>query len=127
MDAYLSQEAMLSINALSLLSSKSDGLLIGHKRGHRFFVEKIFPLPKSLSFSLEKLVQLNQLFQDRIIGFFSFSPDEKETNALLTPLATGKLFLRIDHKPTNKMDFKPFVIEYDEKFHLRPIRMKATK
>ena len=72
MDAYLTQEARQFLTAISLMSSRASGLLLGHLRGHRFFVEKVFPFPKNSSISLKKLLRLQHHFQDSIIGFFSF-------------------------------------------------------
>ena len=97
MDAYLSQEACQSLNVINLISSSSisDGLLIGHKRGPRFFVEKILPSPPGFFPSLKKYHELDQLFNGKLLGFFSFNPDEKKIKKILAPFACGKLFLKI--------------------------------
>lgn len=126
MDAYLSQESFLSLKALSLISSRSnsDGLLIGHQRGHRFFVEKIFPTGKGFFPSLENFFSLNHLFNDRILGFFSFYSDEKKIKKILAPFAYGKLFLEIQTEAENNMIIKSYLIDFENEFFLSPIHLK---
>lgn len=123
MDAYLSREAQQFLTASGLISHHSSGLLLGHLRGHRFFVEQAFPFPINSPLSLKKLLQLHQHFQDRIIGFFSFQSNDKNLDRFMTPLALGKLFLQIDFQET--MVFRPFRIEYADKFFLDPIKLKT--
>jgi len=127
MDVYLSRDAFLSIRALGLISLNSnlDGLLIGHKRGHRFFVKKIFLSVKGFFPSKEKYLLLNELFNDSIIGFFSFNPDEKKIRKILAPFAFGKVFLDIRLDGQEKININPFVVEYEEEFFLSPIQLKS--
>ncbi len=127
MDVYISRDALLSIKAINLISSSSnfDGLLIGHKRGHRFFVKKIFLTVKGFFPSKEKYLLLNELFDDSIIGFFSFHPDEKKIRKILAPFAFGKVFLDIRLDKQKKININPFVIEYEEEFFLSPIQLKS--
>jgi len=127
MDVYLSRDAFLSIRALGLISQNSnfDGLLIGHKRGHRFFVKKIFLSVKGFFPSKEKYLLLNEFFDDRIIGFFSFNPDEKKIGKILAPFAFGKVFLDIRLDRQKRININPFVIEYEEEFFLSPIQLKS--
>ncbi len=89
MDVYLSQETYQSLNVINLISSSSisDGLLIGHKRGHRFFVEKTLPSLQGFFPSLKKYYELDQLFNGKFLGFFSFNPDEKKIKKILAPFA----------------------------------------
>lgn len=125
MDVYLSREARQHLKAVLVISSKIHGFLIGHKRGHRFFVEKILPSSKSSSLSLQKQLQLNKLFEERIIGFFSFNADKGLLDRILVPHATGKLFLKIMPTEQDRLNIKPFVIDYDERFHLLPIKITS--
>ena len=127
MDAYLSQEACQSLTALKLISSSSnsDGLLIGHKRGHRFFVEKIFPSLPGFFPSLKKYHELDQLFNGKLLGFFSFRPDEKKIKKILAPFAYGKLFLEINLNQQKKMSIKSYVIDYENKFFLLPVKLTS--
>jgi len=127
MDAYLSQEAYQSLTALNLISSSSssDGLLIGHKRGHRFFVEKIFPSLPGFFPSLKKYHELDQLFNGKLLGFFSFSPGEKKIKKILAPFACGKLFLEISSNQQKKMTIKSYVIDYENEFLLLPVKLTS--
>jgi hypothetical protein len=129
MDSYLSQEAYKSLTALSIISSSSssDGLLIGHKRGHRFFVEKIFPSLPGFFPSLKKYHELDQLFSGKLLGFFSFNPDEKKLKKILAPFACGKLFLEISSNQQKKMTIKSYVIDYEKEFFLIPLRLTSQE
>ncbi|TET26344.1 MAG: hypothetical protein E3J76_00410 [Candidatus Aminicenantes bacterium] len=129
MDAFLSKEALQMLLALSLISStsNSDGLLIGHKRGHRFFVEKIFSSSKGFFPSLKKYYSLNQAFDKKILGFYSFQTDDKKVKKILAPFAYGKLFLQININKQKKMAFKSYIIDYEKEFFLSPIQLKSNK
>ena len=127
MDAYLSQEAYQSLTALNLISSSSsfDGLLIGHKRGHRYFVEKIFPSQPGFFPSLKKYHELDLFFNGKLLGFFSFYPDEKKIKKILAPFACGKLFLEISSNQQKKMTIKSYVIDYENEFLLLPVKITS--
>jgi hypothetical protein len=127
MDAYLSQEAYQSLTALNLISprSSSDGLLIGHKRGHRFFVEKIFPSLPGFFPSLKKYHELDQLFNGKLLGFFSFNPDEKKIKKILAPFACGQLFLEISSSQQKKVTIKSYVVDYENEFFLLPVGLTS--
>ncbi len=129
MDAYLSGEAHQSLAALSLIHPNSipDGLLIGHKRGQRFFVEKIFSSMKGFFPSLKKYYEMDKLFDGKIIGFYSNSIDEKKIKKILAPFAFGKLFFEINLNPQKKMTIQSFVIDHEKKFILLPIKLNVSK
>jgi len=129
MDAYLSREAYQSLKALTIISSssKSDGFLIGHKRGYRFFVEKILPSMPGYFPSLEKYQELDQLLDGKLLGFFSFKPDEKKIKKILAPFACGKLLLKITPGQQNKLTIQPYVIDFEKEFFLLPIKLKSHK
>jgi hypothetical protein len=129
MDAYLSREARQSLTALRLVSSNAtpDGLLLGHKRGHRFFVEKILPSLEGFFPSLKKYQELDELYEGKLLGFFSFHPDEKKIKKILAPFACQKLFLEINLNTQKEMAIKPHVIDYDKDFFLVPIKLKNSK
>ncbi len=129
MDAYLSREARQILEALSLVSSnsKSDGFLIGHKRGHRLFVEKILPSKEGFFPSLQTYHQLEEFFEGQLLGFFSFRTDEKKMSRLLAPYAYGKLFLEINSIPQNQLAITPYVVDYEKNFFLRPIKLKKSR
>jgi len=129
MDAYLSREARQSLTALRLVSSNAlpDGLLLGHKRGNRFFVEKILPSLKGFFPSLKKYQELDEFLEGKLLGFFSFQPDEKKIKKILAPFAYQKLFLEINLNTQKEMAIKPHVIDYDKEFFLVPIKLKNSK
>ncbi len=124
MDVYLSDEARSSLEALNMVRGDKDGLLLGHLRGHRFFVEKIFPTQKGFFPSQEKFLSLNQHFGDRVIGFFSFNPDERKTRKILIPIAQGKLYLSIQTKGGDTLEIQPFRVDFKGRFFLSRIRLK---
>jgi hypothetical protein len=129
MDAYLSREALLHLQALNLASpsSRPEGLLLGHKRGHRYFVEKVFPTQRGFFTSLKKHFDLDQLFDGKIIGFYSFQPEQKKMKKILAPFAYGKLFLEVHAASEKKVDIKSFIIDFDKKFFLSPVRLKGRE
>lgn len=129
MDTYLSREAYQSLRALNIISSSStsEGFLLGHKRGHRFFVEKIFPSMPGFFPSLKKYQELDQLFGGKLLGFFSFNPDEKKIKKILAPYACGKLLLKIKLNKQKKMTLQSYVIDYENEFFLFPIKLKSQK
>ncbi len=122
MDIYLSQETRQSLHGLNLMCSKSSGYLIGHMRGNRFFIEKIFPCSNPIPGSIEKNIQLNNIFEDKLIGFFSFNADDKNKKRLLAPFFTGKLFLEIKSDKQKTASIIPYVIEYKNEFFLKELK-----
>lgn len=126
MDAYLSREAYKSLEALNLVAphASPDGLLIGHKRGHRYFVEKVFPALKGFSSLPHSYFDLDQLFEGELIGFFSLNPEEKRIKKILAPFAYGKLFLKI-YLENKRITIQSFIIDYEEEFCLSPIQLRT--
>ena len=127
MDAFLSHEAELTIRGLCLLGKHSEGFLIGHRRGHRYFIEKIFPSQKGFFPSLKKFSQINLLFKDKVLGFYAMNPDEKTKQKILAPFAFGKAFLEIIPGEKEKSVLKSFVIEYEGNFFLAPVPLIFPK
>ncbi|MFC2165925.1 hypothetical protein ACFLT2_13135 [Acidobacteriota bacterium] len=125
MDAYISADARQLIHAQILMGARIDGFLLGHKRGHRLFVEEILPTQRGFFSSLEKYISLNTLLNERIIGFFSFNPEESTTRKILAPFAQGKLFLDITPRDSKKLDIKSYTIDFDERFYFSPIKIKS--
>jgi hypothetical protein len=125
MDAYISADARQFLQAQIIMGARTDGFLLGHMRGHRLFVEEILPTQIGFFPSLEKYFSMNSLLNDRIIGFFSFTPDENTTRKILAPFAQGKLFLDITPRDGQKLDIKSYTIDFDERFYLSPIKLKS--
>lgn len=129
MDVHFSNEAYTQLQALAQIttSANSDGFLLGHRRGQVHWIEKIFPTSRGFFPSEEKFRALQDLFQDRIIGFFTFIPNEKKTKKLLAPFACGKVYLEIKKNRSQRLFLKPFLIEYEKKFFLSPIRRRKSQ
>jgi hypothetical protein len=126
MDAYLSDKAYRSLEALNIARSNQDGLLLGHLRGRRFFVEEIFPTKKEFFSNLEHYLSLNHHFENRIIGFFAFNPDERKARKILAPIGQGKLYLSLHPQEGGVLDIRPYRIDFQGQFYLCPIRLKPS-
>ncbi len=128
MDAFLSGEAAQFLEALSLVAGRSlvFGFLIGHRRGHRFFVEKVLPAPRGSSLSAELFFKLDKALEGGIIGFFGLRARPRHLRGILSPCGFGKLYLEID-PDSRKKARRSFVIDYEKKFRLRPILLKTDR
>ncbi len=126
MDAYLSEEAYRSLEALNIARGDQDGLLLGHIRGHRFFVEKIFPTQKGFFSNLEHYLSLSHHFENRVIGFFAFNTDERKIRKILAPIGQGKLYLSLHPQEGGTLDIRPYRIDFQGQFYLCPIRLKPS-
>ena len=119
MDVYLTGDARQSFEALRRLApgKKALGFLLGHKRGNRIFVERVFASPRRSWPPLEELYALDRLFDGKITGFFAFGPDERIKRRLLAPFAVGKAFLEILHaRAGGQMKMLAWVIDFDGRF-----------
>ncbi len=124
-DVFLNPDARLDLEALGVLSSSGSawGFLLGHLRGHRFIVEKVYPSGGAVFPPIEQIMKMDRLWEGRILGFFSFRPDVSFKNALLGPAFFGKIFF--DVKPSRTgIRIRPFIVEYKNKFHFSPIPLK---
>lgn len=125
MDVYFSRKALMTLEAHKIISTRqnSDGIIIGHKRGQSFFVERIVSTTKGFFPSLEKFYSLNTIYKDNIVGFYSFFTEEKKIKKILAPFAYGKLYLNILITKSKTLKIKPYSIEYDKKFFLSPLKL----
>jgi hypothetical protein len=123
MDVFLTIEAQRTLRAVKAIAPRRNaaGLLIGHKRGRRFFVEKAFPVPQGFQPSLKNLEILDAVFEGRIIGFFRINPGEKDERTLLQPFACGKLFLAIESRSSAESVLIGYLIDYDGRYVLEQI------
>jgi hypothetical protein len=128
MDALLATEARQMLEALSLSrSTASAGILLGHKRGPRFIIERAVPTTAGYYPAQRTYLRLSALFQEAIIGFFSFSAEEGLAKLTPPPFAVGKLFLCLKGGPEGRLSFRAFSPDYLHRFILRPVRMAAVK
>ena len=125
MDVYFSPEVFKTLEAHKIIATRqnSDGIIMGHKRGQSFFVEKIVFTTKGFFPSLEKFYSLNTIYKDSIVGFYSFFTEEKKTKKILVPFAHGKLYLDIRITKSNTLQIKPYSIEYDKEFFFSPLKL----
>ena len=123
MDVYIAAEAFTFLEAQALASKKrrGSGILIGHIRGRRFFVETIYPCPEKEYTTEAGFWSLQEIFSQRIIGFYSTTSGSRSASRLFRPFACGKLFLRVGILPRNRLSLHPLVIEFDGAFSLQPI------
>jgi hypothetical protein len=127
MDVYLSDEAWqhLRAQALEIPRRKTGGLLLGHRRGGRFFVERIYPCPFGPFPSARKYWALNGLFEGKIIGFYSSGRRPGLAAEKFPPFAYNKLYVEVDHHPKKDLVLRPAVVEYSDSFHLVPVALAA--
>jgi len=126
MDVYFSSGAYTNLKAFALAATSinSDGLLFGHRRGQAFFVEHILSTSKGFFSSRKKNSLLQDLFHHNLIGFFTSFPEEKKTKSFLVPSSCGKIYIEARTDKANRLDIKPFLIDYENGFSLTPLRLK---
>jgi hypothetical protein len=140
-DVFLSAAAQQTLQALSVLSSakSASGLLLGHKRAGRFFVEAAFPAPAGFRPDSQNFPILNETFQGRIIGFFLMGGSATDRRAFRQPLACGRCLVAvarrtsqdiarrksrdISHIGSGDISSRGFFIDYDGRFRLDPINI----
>lgn len=123
MDVYLSRDALQELEALQTLAGKGEGILRGHRRGQRFFVEHILPIPRIVSASEAKLRQVQDIFPEAFVGFFCTDPGPGKKANALGPQTMGKVFLEIDSREAERPVWQAFLIDYDGVFRLVPIKI----
>ncbi|MFC2160261.1 hypothetical protein ACFLRX_01265 [Acidobacteriota bacterium] len=125
MDVYFSPEAIQTLEAKKIITTQqnSDGIILGHKRGKSYFVEKIVSTTKGFFPSLEKYFSLNVIYKDRIVGFYSFFTEENKTRKILAPFAHGKLYLDISIAKSKTLKIKPYSIEFEKVFFFSPLKL----
>jgi len=122
MRVHLSWETGKYLKGLGLFKSGSQGILLGHKQGHDCYIEQVFPYDEVLSLTDKAFAQIDQHFDDRVIGFYVFSSDEKITRKILAPFSVGKIVLKLCVDENKGLLLDPFFIDYDGKFYLKPIK-----
>jgi len=122
-DVFITLEARREIEALGIVRPRRStwGVLIGHRRGFRFVVEKVFPAGDGRSVPKEGLLAgLDGIWPGRTIGLFAVSPDASFKKAVLGPAWYGKLILRWSG-PAKAPVVRPSVVEFGRKFFLAPV------
>lgn len=131
MDVFIAQEAEagLKADALGAAPEGRRGLLLGHRRGPRYFVAKVFPLGGQPLPGASRFRELDRLFDGTIIGFYADRDPARGPGGILQPFALGKLFLLTPESGvrSRRLAVKPSVIEYDKKFFLSPISLARRR
>jgi len=122
MDVYLSEEAgqHLQAQALEMPGRRAGGLLLGHRRAGRFFVERVYPCSLGKLPTDRKYRALDRIFEGKIIGFYSSGRRAGAAAGKWPPFSYNKLYLKFDLHPEKGLILKPAVVEYTDSFHLVP-------
>ena len=123
MDVFITPEARCEVEALRIVRPRPSawGVLIGHKRGPRFIVEKVFPAGSGRARPNERLVaELDRVWPGRVIGLFTVRRGAAFRKAVLSPGWYGKLVLDLG-STTRKQSVRPFVVEFERRFFLARI------
>lgn len=122
MDVYLTEEVWQYLRAQALESPRrrACGLLLGHRRGGRFFVERVYPCSSGPFPSARKYRVLDGIFEGKIIGFYSSGRRAGPAARKLPPFSYNKLYLEFDPHPEKGLILRPAVVEYSDAFHLVP-------
>ncbi len=122
-DVLVTPEARREIEGLRIArpDPATWGILIGHKRGFRFFVEKVFPAGSGRTLPGGRLVaDLDRVWPGRIIGFFAIRPGTAFRKAVLGPLFHGKLIVHLS-LPAGRPVLHPFIVDFKRRFFLEPV------
>ncbi len=98
MDVLITPEARREVEALRIVrpAPATWGALIGHKRGFRFIVEKIFPAGSRRVLPNGRLLdELDRVWRGRIIGLYAVRPGTAFKKAVLGPAWYGKLIIHM--------------------------------
>jgi hypothetical protein len=122
-DALILPEARLEIEALISLRPEPStwAFLVGHKRGHRILVERVFPAGSGGRLPDERaLAGLEAIWPGRVVGLLAVRPGAALKKALLGPAWYGKLIL-LAGGPAKTPVLRPFAVEFDRRFTLVPV------
>jgi len=132
-DVLITPEARREVEALRVVrpAPSAWGFLIGHKRGFRFIVEKVFPSGSGRGLPNGRLLaELDRVWPGRIIGLYAVRPGAAFKKAVLGPAWYGKLFIPMNPSAGTPV-IRPFTVEFERKFFLAriplvtPLRAKA--
>lgn len=125
-DVLITREASLEIHALGIVrpSGTAWGLLIGHKRGFRFFVEKVLAAGNARpGAAARQFREIERLWPGKVIGLYAVRPGAELKRAVAGPFFYGKLFVELRYSRTRPY-IRPFVVEFDRTFRLVPLSLE---
>jgi len=128
-DAVITAEAAADLDVLNRLrpSPRAWGFLIGHRRGPRVFVERLFPAGAGAVLpSPGELDRIDRRFGRTIVGLFAVRPSAAFRKAAAGPYFYGRLVL--DVRPSkNRPALRLSVVEFDRKFVLAPAVLRPGR
>ncbi len=125
MDALITAEAAADLEILNRLrpAPRAWGFLVGHRRGPRILVERLFPAGAGVGLpSPVELDAIDRGLGRRIVGLFAVRPSAAFRKAAAGPYFYGRLVL--DVRPSRKAPvLRAFVVEFDGRFLLVPVAL----
>jgi hypothetical protein len=121
-DAFITREAAADLDVLNRLRPfpTAWGFLLGHRRGPRVFVERLFPAGAGAALPPPgELDEIDRGFGRRIVGLFAVRPSPAFRRSVAGPYFYGRLVLEV-RPAKNGPALKLFVVEFDRKFVLAP-------
>jgi hypothetical protein len=122
-DVLIIPEAKRELEAIRAFRPRPGmwGVLVGHRRGSRFIVEKVLAAGEPGTVPGEKLLErLDTVWPGRTIGLIAVRPGAALKKAVCGPAWYGKLVLEIAGTARAPV-IRPFVVEFERKFFLEPI------
>jgi hypothetical protein len=125
MDVFLTVGARQAIEAAASAGPKArtTGLLLGHARGPRLYVDDVLPLAGAAWPSLAAFAELDRRFEARIIGFFALNPRSMDRKSLLGPRAVGKAFLEAGPGKRGRVSYRASFVDFDGRFEFLRVRL----
>ena len=124
MEILFTPQSSRLVKALILSGKKPDGILFGHRQGNTFFITDILPTGGGFFTKLENLWAVDDLYNGRLLGFFTFSAGENKTKKIMAPWACGKIFLHINGQEDGSASLKASLVEFEKSFFLREIKIQ---
>jgi hypothetical protein len=124
-DVLITPEAVREIEALRVVRPEAStwGFLIGHKRGHRFIVEKVFQAGSGQILPDERLLAgLDGIWPGGVIGLFAVRPGPAFKKAVLGPAGYGKLVIHMNPS-ARAAGIRPFTVEFEKGFFLAKVAL----
>ena len=122
-DVLIIPEARREIEAMRAFGPRPGtwGVLVGHKRGPRFIVEKMFPAGNADTAPDERLLEgLEGVWPGGTIGLVAVRPGPAFLKAALGPAWFGKLVLQITGTAKAPV-LRSSVVGFEGKFRLVPV------
>jgi hypothetical protein len=126
-DVFLTSGAQADLGALRALQPPpgSWGLLLGHERGFRLFVERLFPVGRTGLPSGSSWRDLNRVWDGRVIGVFAHRPAASFKKRLLGPEFFGKLYLE-KRISGSRPGLKAYAVDHRGRFVFSPLALKSN-